>query len=747
MYPRNAASPERIAVGAVVQISDGAVQTAGVSIAVHPQGGASAAGGGTTFYDNGIVEYTPTQAETNYTSFLVVAYKTGCIPASQTIVTSASATAGHAGVDWSQVANPTTAVNLSGTNIKTDQTVASVSGAVGSVTGAVGSVTGSVGSVTGAVGSVTGSVGSISGVTFPTNFGDLDITATAGTVTLKAATHAGAVIPTVSTLTGHTAQTGDSYARIGAPAGASVSADVAAVKTDTGNLVTRITATLFSGITSLAEWLGSMAGKQTPDTTAQTEMRASGAGSGTFDATTDSYEAIRDQGDSAWITGGGGAAPTALEVADAVWDEATSGHAVAGSAGKALTDTLADTSNLQGNQGELGDCNRIQHPCSRRCVDSRHPHLDWVRFGVLDGCWHYRRGIDCCKCVEMERADWGDATAASQSTMTTHLTDIKGGTFSGATDSLEAIRDRGDAAWTTGSAGTGLSPLATGTAQGGTSSTVQLAAGEAVTTDLYKGSRVLLVSGTGAGQSRIVTAYNGTTKTCTVSPALVVTPDATTVYEIQAADSQIQMMDHTSLAGVTFPSNFGDMAITASTGLVTVGTNNDKAGYSISGTKTTLDALNDIAATAIVSGGAINTTSGAVDNVTLVATTTTNTDMVAAAPTAASVADAVWDETLTAHVTADSAAVQLKDVLADTGNLQGNQGNWVTATGFATAGDAMTLTAAYDAAKTAAAATDIVSNGASYYCWRRGECRDRCDQPARQRGHECQSVHHHHPFD
>lgn len=38
--------------------------------------------------------------------------------------------------------------------------------------------------------------------------------------------------------------------------------------------------------------------------------------------------------------------------------------------------------------------------------------------------------------------------------------------------------------------------------------------------------------------------------------------------------------------------------------------------------------LNDIAATAIVSGGAINTTGGAVDDVTLVATTTTNTDMV-----------------------------------------------------------------------------------------------------------------------
>lgn len=94
---------------------------------------------------------------------------------------------GEAGVDWANVGSPATAVDLSGTNIKTNQkvdvetiktnpvvnggtitfpsnaTVASTTGAVGSVTGAVGSVTGAVGSVTGAVGSVTGAVGSVTG--------------------------------------------------------------------------------------------------------------------------------------------------------------------------------------------------------------------------------------------------------------------------------------------------------------------------------------------------------------------------------------------------------------------------------------------------------------------------------------------------------------------------------------------------------------------------------------------------------
>lgn len=74
-------------------------------------------------------------------------------------------------------------------------------------------------------------------------------------------------------------------------------------------LLSRLPAAFFSGITSLAQWLGMIGGKQTPNSTAQTEMRATGAGSGTFDATTDSTEALRDRGDAAWTTGS--AAPTA----------------------------------------------------------------------------------------------------------------------------------------------------------------------------------------------------------------------------------------------------------------------------------------------------------------------------------------------------------------------------------------------------------------------------------------------------
>lgn len=78
------------------------------------------------------------------------------------------------------------------------------------------------------------------------------------------------------------------------------------IKTDTTTLLSRITNTLFSGITSLAQWLGALAGKQTANSTARTEIRATGAGSGTFLETSDSLEAIRDRGDAAWVTGAGG---------------------------------------------------------------------------------------------------------------------------------------------------------------------------------------------------------------------------------------------------------------------------------------------------------------------------------------------------------------------------------------------------------------------------------------------------------
>lgn len=147
-------------------------------------------------------------------------------------------------------------------------------------------------------------------------------------------TGTGAVPATVQVFTAFP-QTGDNFARLGAPAGASVSADVAAIKTDTGNLVTRITSTLFSGITQLSHWLGAMAGKQAANATAQTEIRASGAGSGTFDPTTDSNEALRDN------TGTAGAGLTIAAVTGAVGSVTGAVGSVTGNVGGNVVGSVA----------------------------------------------------------------------------------------------------------------------------------------------------------------------------------------------------------------------------------------------------------------------------------------------------------------------------------------------------------------------------------------------------------------------
>jgi hypothetical protein len=115
MYPRNAASPERISIGAVVQISDGAVQTSGVAVKVIPFGQSESSGAGTVAYTaDGVVLYTPTQGETNYTSFILVASKSGCIPATVTVVTSAAGIASIADAVWDEAYNQHTTAGTFG---------------------------------------------------------------------------------------------------------------------------------------------------------------------------------------------------------------------------------------------------------------------------------------------------------------------------------------------------------------------------------------------------------------------------------------------------------------------------------------------------------------------------------------------------------------------------------------------------------------------------------------------------------
>ncbi|MDQ4421482.1 hypothetical protein OOT33_13725 [Sphingobium sp. DEHP117] len=73
---------------------------------------------------------------------------------------------------------------------------------------------------------------------------------------------------------------------------------------------------------------------------------------------------------------------------------------------------------------------------------------------------------------------------------------------------------------------------ATGTAQAGAIATITLAAGASAVNGFYVGKTVLLTSGTGSGQYKEITAYDGASRQATVRSAWTTAPDATSGYSI-----------------------------------------------------------------------------------------------------------------------------------------------------------------------------------------------------------------------
>jgi hypothetical protein len=97
-------------------------------------------------------------------------------------------------------------------------------------------------------------------------------------------------------------------------------------------------------------------------------------------------------------------------------------------------------------------------------------------------------------------------------------------------------------------------------ATGQTSTNIRLAAGESSTNDIFKNDEIVITGGTGQGESALITAYDGTNKDCTVSPALVITCDGTSTYEIVPAHAHAENLgadavDTTSMADNTITSD------------------------------------------------------------------------------------------------------------------------------------------------------------------------------------------------
>lgn len=78
-----------------------------------------------------------------------------------------------------------------------------------------------------------------------------------------------------------------------------------------------------------------------------------------FDTATDSLEAIRNRGDSSWTTGAGGSAPTAADIRAEIDNNSTQ-----------LAAILADTNELQGNQGDWATATGFATQASVNTIDS-----------------------------------------------------------------------------------------------------------------------------------------------------------------------------------------------------------------------------------------------------------------------------------------------------------------------------------------------------------------------------------------
>jgi len=81
-------------------------------------------------------------------------------------------------------------------------------------------------------------------------------------------------------------------------------------------------------------------------------------------------------------------------------------------------------------------------------------------------------------------------------------------------------------------------PIRTGTAQAGATTTITLDSGASAVNNYYQWREIVLVSGTGSEQSAIITAYTGSTKVATIlntnkaGGTWHTTPDSTSVFKI-----------------------------------------------------------------------------------------------------------------------------------------------------------------------------------------------------------------------
>jgi hypothetical protein len=126
----------------------------------------------------------------------------------------------------------------------------------------------------------------------------------------------------------------------------------------------------------------------------------------------------------------------------------------------------------------------------------------------------------------------GSAVSTSTAQIGVNLVNISGSAVSTSTAQLgiNLVNWNGTAATST------IPPdaifIRSGTAQAGGATSITLDAGASATNNLYNNETIFIRSGTGAGQSNIITGYVGSTKVATVNNTWATNPDSTSVFSI-----------------------------------------------------------------------------------------------------------------------------------------------------------------------------------------------------------------------
>lgn len=489
----------------------------------------------------------------------------------------ASFAAGTGGVDFRANRTGTLIGNITG----------NLSGSVGSVTGAVGSVTGAVGSVTGAVGSVTGAVGSVTG-----NVGG-NVTGSVGSVTAAV---------TLSTSDSPVVQSGT------AQAGGASTITLAAGASATDNLyngqtVKTIAGTGPSQVRVILSYVGSTkvatvdrAWATNPDVTTTYAVLATDVAK-----TNSSLEVV-----SASVTGAVGSVMGAVgsvtgavasvtgnvggNVVGSVASVTGAVGSVTGSVGSVTGAVGSITGNVGGNVvGSVASVTARVTANTDQWAGTTIPapavtgvpKVDLVDIaGATVSTSSAQLGVNA---VQIGASVPGSATIGTVTTTTTATNLTNAPTSGDLTSTMKTSVE--NAVWdaarsshlATGVFGQlGQEILRDNTATAGAASTITLDAAASTTVDHYKGDVLYVYSGTGSGQSRVISTYSAG-RVATVVPAWVTTPDNTSKFILTSqltplvgTDTRVLTSADASTSGETIAAVTGAVgSVTGAVGSVT----------------------------------------------------------------------------------------------------------------------------------------------------------------------------------